>query len=326
MTMSEAQRKLLERVEALGVAATDPSPRMQSAMDLARESVERLAAQIHGTPRVLDSAGWIHLAGHGVEDHEARLASVAKLLGSLQTVVDAIGANLLNVKSRTRLPESVTRRTTLMLEGTPGVGSLTFRVKPRLPGLDDANPQGEGLLGWDDNTEALADRCIEELAGLLHKVDPSAPTQDGILERIRPMGSRVATSLRSFAEEVDRGDFDLDLTWHPTGRPTVKAELSATDARALVASIKANDLEKTDDTIEGVVKTSSDSRKLEIEGSSGSETGVFQISRGDLSDSEIHQAAVFTRVRVRVSVIMREAPGGEVTPIYTAQSLDVIAE
>ncbi|WP_434759300.1 hypothetical protein [Enemella sp. A6] len=134
----------------------------------------------------------------------------------------------------------------------------------------------------------------------------------------------MATSLRGFAERVDKGGFDVGLRWEPPGFPTVETLFTADEARSLAASIRAHDLETTEDVIVGTVKTSSASKMLEVEGQSQAEERVFSISRGALSDADIHNAAVFSRVRVVVEVTMTELPGGETKAEYVAKTLEVL--
>jgi hypothetical protein len=294
--------------------------------DFTRRSIERIARDDAGTSRVIPSRGVVHLAGEGVQGHSAPIDHVALLLARFQSVVRSIGASLEHNLSRRRLPADLLAKTALAIDASPQPGSLIFNIHPELDSMDDVYPQGVHLLPDPDKELSLADRSIDAFSDLMSRVNGAEVTQDDALETIKPYGSRVATSLRDFAEGIERAQFDFELSWQAPAAETISATLSTIEASALTAALRMQDQDPTEDIITGQVRTVSSHLQLEIHGSSSVDDDVtFKVDRGELSDTDIARAPVYSVVKVRVRVDWREKPGGETVARYTALSLEVLA-
>lgn len=295
--------------------------------DFTRRSIERIAREEAGTSRVIPSRGVVHLTGDGVQGHSAPMDHVALLLSRFQSIVRSIGASLEHNLSRRRLPADLLAKTALVIDASPQPGSLIINIHPELDGMDDVYPQGVHLLPEPDQEMSLADRSIDAFSALVSRVNGAEATQNDALETIKPFGPRVATSLRDFAEGVERAQFDFELSWQAPAAETISATLSTIEASALTAALRVQeDQEPTEDIITGQVRTVSSHLQLEIYGSSSVDDEVtFRVDRGELSDTDIARAQVYSMVKVRVRVDWREKPGGETVARYMALSLEVLA-
>lgn len=301
MATGESYRALLARSEGAVPEATwhDPS-------DLTRLSREAIALQQVGEVRAVSSSGHLRLHGPGVQAESADLEAVGLIAGAWQRTVTAVGAALEDVKTaRGRVPAHLASRTRLVLTSAPGAGSLVLSLEPRRSGVDEVAPGGQfPMFGAE---RPLADRASEVLIDLCSTAAEAALSElDEFGERLRVLGPRVASSLRTLSDALVHADVALDSAWREPGSPTVRSDLSVQSARWLRDFIDGRELDAEDGTIEGVAITVSNRERWLIE----TVEGAAKVRATDLDLTDVRRVRPGDFVRLAVRTTMKLQPDG----------------
>jgi hypothetical protein len=127
------------------------------------------------------------------------------------------------------------------------------------------------------------------------------------------LGPRAASAVRAFLKIVADDDLDLDLAWMEPRKPTIAAQVTASQARFIEQAIARSNLDVDQMDIVGTVHTISDFRPLDIEG----DGRVWRISLGDAPPPNVRDLNVGDEVRATVSVSTEQRVGGEEVISYT---------
>ncbi len=257
--------------------ASVPEATWEQPEDLNRLSFEAMVSQT-AVGRVLDSCGTVHLTGDGVTAHQASLSALGAVMTSFQKLIDAAGAAIRGVTSaRGRLPSDIARLTKLDLATSPLPGSVRLIVTPATRAVDEITDDVP-LAPFAPDDDQLADKAALLAFDLIDEGVKAGPDADQFAASVRDQGPRVASSLRSFADALADGLFDVDLGWEQPGRPTRRVKAARADAVRISSLIEGRDLDDEEVALEGiVVRVSKEKTALVIEERSGE---LLQIKRG----------------------------------------------
>lgn len=276
----------------------------------------------------IPTTAFIRITGPAVQGHSAPAKTVGRVLTDFQGSIDAIGASLVGHRSQGgSLPNVITDRTEMSLIASPMPGSVVLEVAPTLERVEDAVQEGERLFDdeTDPDTKSLAERAFDEFSDLLAELGESDADDTQFVEHLTELGQRVAGSVRTFCESVDRGDVDLSFEWSGPERPRAVTRLTHEHARRVAEVIKFADIENEDVTIEGtlVTVTQSPKDKLRIAEANGKES---VIAIGTIPPAEIAALHTSELVRVKADKCVSKRPGGKVSTKLIGKSIECLSD
>lgn len=250
------------------LSRTEPSeyePNDFAPGDTTRLSMESFVASTSGTARDLGSSGRLRLHGAGVEGTSADLADVGRIATSWQKAISAVGATLEDIKSiRGGLPQDVVRRTALVLNASPSPGSVVLNIMPKSNPLPEVEPGGEARMF--DIPRPLADRASEQLIELLGTVaHASLDSLDGLSVTMMELGPRVGGSLSALGAALEKANITLDAIWREPDHPTVRAEVTPSEARWIQDFVAGRDLDAEEEKLIGTLVTISNAERWLVE-------------------------------------------------------------
>lgn len=308
MAMSEsAYERLLARA-----TSPLPAPTWSEPGDLGRMSIDAMVEQ-RSDARDQSSRGAVRLSGAGVVGHSAPLEEVGKVAMHWQRCVTAVGAALEGTKtSFGQIPRTVTQRTQLALQAAPGPGSIVLDLEPTADPTIEAYPGGQTQIF--EAPRPLADRAAEALIELLASAASVGPDGDEFGLEILKLGPRVASHLRRLADVLDKGHFDLDVSWAEPKHATRRAHVSAGRAGWLRDFVAGRALDGQETEMAGVVRTVSDIAKWSIE----TAAGLRSVDARALDAEVIRETHVGQFIKMVVLVRVTERPDGSTSTTYDA--------
>ncbi len=263
-----------------------------------------------------EATALIHVAGPSVVGHSAPLRTVGGFMVHLQAAFDSVGASIAGFKSlRGAIPSSLAKRTELALVASPLPGSVVLEVAPTKPRLEDLYPEGEPLFDLEETIGAkpLADSAFEELASLMSELVVDEPNQDKFVEHLSELGPRVASSVRTLCDAVDKDGIDVDFEWRPPSGERKKVRVTHTYAKFVSTVIQNADIDTEPVKIEGtlVTITTSDKdhlriREDEVDGAAKEVT----LPIGDIPPEQLHGLQPGDRVQVDAERQVYNCVGG----------------
>ena len=263
-----------------------------------------------------EATALIRVTGPSVVGHSAPLRTVGGFMVHLQTTFDSVGASIASFKSlKGAIPSSLAKRTELALVASPLPGSVVLEVAPTKPRLEDLYPEGVPLFDLEETIGAkpLADSAFEELASLMSDLAVDEPNQDKFVEHLSELGPRVASSVSTLCDAIDRDGIDVDFEWRPPSGERKKVCVTHTYAKFVSAVIKEADIDTEQVKIEGtlVTITTSDKdhlriREDEIDGSAREVT----LPIGDIPPEQLHGLRPGDRVQVDAERQVYNCVGG----------------
>lgn len=304
--------------EFLGQLAHAPSgdfPDWEDASDLGRLHVDEFAqSHSEGFPE-RRSHGSIRLTGRGVRGNTIDMEDAGRILTEFQTLVTSAGAAWSGIKTHTgRLPDTVVQGTRLLLSASPMPGSVVLDFEPATG--DATSPDEPATPAMIELVEESIDLAFEVL-GLAASPEVQAVGP----ERLEQLGPRVAAAAKAFMETAAKAYVDVNATWERPSIGRKRVELTAVESARFWEVLNRRGTDVNQRLIDGVLRTISDRRKIELEiterdpTSGSNENRIISIDRGQLDFSPF-------RIGDAVSIIVLEAsarrPGAAETKEYVA--------
>lgn len=307
----------------LSRASDLPDTSAFSVDDVGRMSHEALLRNTGEDPRRGRSRGRLRLHGPAVHGHAADLTSVATIAAGWQRAVTAVAAALEGQRElRGRLRGDVVRRSRMLLSASPLPGSVVLLIEPAADAMAEVEPNGNVALF--SRVRPLADRAAEELITLAAELaGEDLPDLEQAAARMRRLGPRVASALRTLAQAVEASDASLDTTWDEPERPSVHSTWTASNARWVREFVDGRDLDAEDQELIGKAITVSTADKWLVEMVHGEPTRV-RVDASKLTLAQTRQVRLGDVVRLHVQVTAREQADGTVRIARQAQSVDVL--
>lgn len=297
-------------------------PEWETAEDLGKQSIDAMARKESGTSRTLPSRGSIRLHGYGVNGHSADLDAVGSIMLLFQKLVTCTGARLLGRESlRGHIPTEIVERTQMKLAAQPGFGSLVLEINPKVPGIDEAFPEGETLFGYEFPSMVLADESVNEILRLISTIN--VDDISGFLNEVRNIGSRSAASLKELLKQLSEGRFDVDFEWHEPDKEIKKVVLPEDTSNYAYRSIEAYKLNSFEESFVGELITVSVQKKLDLKTTIDDEETIIAIKRGELSNAVLSEFSPTNRVVIKVRATEEIKPGGDSTFVYEALDISL---
>lgn len=317
MEIGDKKRELRKKIEAL---SKELPP-----IDLS--DVNRLSIQAHQKShqnlpgREIISTGNLHLTGEGVTGHSAELRSVGSVMEQFQNLVDAAGASIQGSKSvRGRVPESVTRKTSLLLTASPSPGSLNLDFHPAIRPQDELSEDGSVPLIED--SDQLVDKAMRLVFATLDEAVLDEVVPEHFASRLLEAGPRFAAALQRLSSAFARASFDADLSWAKPHEPTMRVSASEQNFARIAKLIQSRELSVEEVEVVGAIKMISVDRGLRLETIEDGAPSEIQISKGKLSREVIDSLNTSMIVKVRASLKLDELPGGGQKEHYEAIDLE----
>lgn len=302
----------------LSEAPSDDYPDWENASDLGRLHLQAFVESQGGVSR---SHGSIRLTGRGVRDHTVNMEDAGLILTEFQSLVTSAGAAWSGIKTQFgRLPETVVLGTRLLLSASPMPGSVVLDFEPAGEDSDNDSPD-------EPATPAML-QLVEESLGLAFEVLglAASPELDSVApQKLNEWGPRVAAAAKAFVETAAKANFDVSATWE---RPSVgrkRVELTAVESARYWEVLEHRGTDVNQRLIEGVLRTISDRRKIELEivekdpsAEGGTRSRILSIDRGQLDFSPF-------RLGETVSILVLEATGRRPGAAETTEYLAIAA-
>lgn len=318
MDMSERAQALRERMLAdEHIEWSDPG-------DLARMSLEKLQAPDDRIARSLHSRGEMRLYAN-VDANQAGLTSVAKLLGSFQSMVNSVGAAMEGFTGLVgRFPQHIASSMQLAMVTRPEFGSVVITIGPEHQAQDREIPEGELALEEEPRTTRI-DSAVETTLSIIAAAGTLGPDSEhsDFVQQLRAHGPRVSAATRRILDVIARADFDLDLAWFEPHRATQRATLTRSVARQAASAFKSNDLESEDTHLSGQVVSAGHGKALEIR---TAQDEKVRISTAGIASEQISGIAIDSFVRVGVRATIQSTTNGDPEVTYTAKSITPLAD
>ena len=292
-------------------------PAWEDASDLGRLHMQDFAIRsAHGFD-ILTSRGTLRLAGSGVTGHSVDMTAAGEFLTRWQALVTSTGAATEGKKSIKKIPEEIFRRTSLALSAAPMPGSLVLEFVPSADAGGERYPGGEAAM--DGPAEPLVEKAVNVALDVLDLASSEDPLS--LPEKLADLGPRVATKALELSELAASAQLDLDLTWEVSGKARRRSRSSARQLGQFAAVLRAERLDTEPAEFDGVLRTVSDRKKIDIEiddESAPSGTRVISVSRGEVDFTPYR---VGQSVHVVLAVRLAKKAGGGETRRYTAESV-----
>lgn len=319
----------LDRMESaiLAAMATSTSPTWSTPEDLSRISIESLIAD-DTLGRTLASRGNIRIAGDGVTGSAASMSEVARVMAGFQRLATAAGAAQQGDKALGKQANAdVRRRTNLLLQASPGPGSIVLTVTPATsPVTETGHEDGKvGMFAELESDDQLLDTAIEAAIGVFaagNDIGPS-PAESVFVQRLTEMGPRTASALRDLSKTLDRAGFDIELDWQQPARATRRVTVTAAAAKYIADTVESANLDEQPVAIVGEYLTVSAVSSWLIQQDDGD---TVNIKLGRIGGEETRGLAVGDRVRIDAIMKVETTPGGAVKTSYAAQAVHRLNE
>lgn len=313
MDMSERAHKLRSRILSdAAVEWADPS-------DLARMSLEKLHDANATTDRTLHSSGELRLHAN-IDESQAGLSSVSRLLGSFQSLVTTVGAARSGFRGLVgRFPQQVSSSMGLSMVARPEFGSVVITIAPDREAQEAELPSDQLPLGLTPQ-ETKVDGALEEtldIIGSAAELGPDSSTSD-FVRLLRERGPRVSSATKRILTVIAQADFDLDLAWFEPHKPARRATLTRAVAAHAAVAFKSNDLESEDTSVIGQVISAGHDKPLIVRNSSGEDVKILT---KDLPYDAVSGLVIDNQIQVKVKAIIQSTVGGEPEVIYRAQQI-----
>lgn len=325
-------------LDELADAPADRFPDWEDPTDLARLHMQAFARDQAGGFEASGSRGALRLTGAGVIEHAVSMSDVGVILASFQTLVTSAGASKEGITHpRGRIPAEVVARTKLLLEAAPSEGSVVLDFVPAVDEAEERYPAGQAQV---HDVTTLIEHSIDIVFQVLELA-----SQQNIGElaetKFTLWGPRVASAARELAEAAVKADIDLNAAWEKpsTGRRRVQA--TAGQLATLRAILTSRGLDSPEEVLEGVLRTVSDRRKIELEvrnwDASDDDTESKSVSDPSI-DNAIRVVAIkrgsvsFTgfslgdRVSISVKVRVLHRPGSAAVNEYEATGVQRVGK
>lgn len=317
----------------LAEAPAEHFPDWEDASDLARLHVQEFARGQVGGFELSRSRGSLRLTGPGVRGHALNLVDAGLILASFQTLVTSAGASKQGVTNpRGRVPAEVVARTRLLLNASPQPGSVVLDFEPASNEAQERYPGGQAPL--EEITPLIEDSI--DIAFEVLKL-ASSPEVDVLAEeRFPEWGPRVASAARELAEVASKAGLDINAAWERPSAGRQRVRVTSSQLAQLREILQRRGLDSRDEVLEGILRTVSDRRKIELEvrgwaspddeADSGTESDaviddqvrVVAINRGEVNFTGF---GLGDRVTMDVRVRLLHRPGAADTSEYTALSI-----
>jgi hypothetical protein len=315
----------LDRMESaiLAAMATSTSPTWSTPEDLSRISIESLIADDDTLGRTLASRGNIRIAGDGVTGSAAAMAEVARVMQGFQRLATAAGASHQGDKVLGRQANAdVRRRTNLLLQASPGPGSIILTVTPATsPVTETGHEDGRvGMFAELETDDQLLDTAIGAAIDVFaagNDIGPS-PDESVFVQRLTDMGPRTASALRDLSKTLDRAGFDIELDWQQPARTTRRVTVTAAAAKHIADTVENANLDEQAVAITGEFLTVSAVTSWLIRQDEGE---PVTIRRGHIGPDDVRGLAVGTRVHIDALMKIETTPGGAIKTTYVAQGV-----
>lgn len=301
------------------------APEWETVEELNRMSLEKLWS-VDSHSRVLRSTGIIRISGAAAVFGEALISSAGNVLINFQNLVTATGASLEGIRSRylSDLPRQLVALTELRLLMRPLPGSLILKVTPAMSPMDELSAE-EYVLVHQERTQFI-DRCVYSTMELLraaHTLEANIDNSE-FLERVTNGGPLLATTLKKFAVDVEKDDFDINLEWSEPEVQTARAVFTKGDAALVKSLIVSRELDQDPVALTGYLVTLSTESRWQLTLDDGSQVTIDPtIIRKDTDVTVFH---LKQRVKIKANAIAKIHPGGATTILYKAVSIEAIDE
>ncbi|MGJ6124909.1 hypothetical protein QN239_20290 [Mycolicibacterium sp. Y3] len=317
-------------MEDLAAAPADQFPDWEDGSDLARLHVQAFVRDHAGGFELGSSRGALRLSGGGVQGHTVSISDAGVILASFQTLVTSAGASSEGVTHpRGRVPDEVLARTKLLLNASPGPGSVVLDFEPAVDEAAERYPDGQAAV---EEITPLIETSMD-IAFQVLELAGNANVGELADEKFRQWGPRVASAARELADAAAKADIDINAAWEKPSVGRRRVNATAVQLAALKAILKSRGLDSPEEVLEGVLRTVSDRRKIELEVRSWAESDdesesdsavdstvddqvrVVPIKRGTVSFTGF---SLGDRVSIRVKVRVLHRPGSADMNEYTA--------
>jgi len=227
------------------------------ATELAQRSI--LASQVIPLDVTAPAEAVLRLSGEGVRRNRIGARQAARIIGSLQEALAAIGQSLTgNTTSRGQIPAFIRARTALNLFPATAAGSVQIRLEA--PIINSTPPFG----GLDDQLDNLASDAATALVALMNEATATTFDESAVVDHLRQLGPRVARQIQLLANELVTDNLDLDLTWRRFAQAPEVGHLTREQARLLRDIIRRHRVESQIITLVGTLVTISTVRPAAI--------------------------------------------------------------
>lgn len=305
------------------LAADDTVPRWENASDLARLHMQEHARRVAGGFNLHTSRGALRLTGEGVHGHTVDMTNAGEFLTRWQALVTSTGAAAEGNRSIRRLPEEITRKTSLALSASPSPGSLILEFVANVDEAAERYPGGEPEL-FDEERVPLVERAVDTAFDVLDMTMDADPGD--LVDRLADLGPRVASKALDLAELASDANLDLDLTWEVPGRARRRNRSSAAQLAQFAAVLRAGKLATEPLIATGVLRTVSDRKKIDLEVDhdvTGTGAQILAIERGDVDFSSYRIGDI---VEVSLTMRLTSRPGGAEGRQYVAEGVRPIGD
>jgi hypothetical protein len=240
-----------------------------------------------------------------------------------QRLATAVGAAQQGDKTLGRQPNAdVRRRTDLLLQASPGPGSIVLTLTPvTSPITETGHADGKvGMFTELETQDQLLDTAIGAAIDMFaagNDIGPN-PDQSRFVQQLTVMGPRTASAVRDLSKTLDRARFDVEIDWQQPSRATRRVKVSATTAAYIAATVENASLDEQPVHIIGEYLTVSAVSSWLIKQDN---TDTVTVKLGAISSDQTRGLAVGDRVRINALMKVETTPGGAVKTTYTAQTV-----
>ncbi|MGB3476403.1 MAG: hypothetical protein WBA69_16640 [Mycobacterium sp.] len=320
----------LEDLERLIMASASGPVGWQTPGDVSRMSFEALAADL-SIVRALPSLGVLRFSGVGVMHSAAPLSEVTRALHHFQRLTTAIAAAEDGDKELGKQASAaVSRRSRLMIAGSPGQGSLVFDLMPESSPADEVGdgPQGAvSMFREPSDDDQQIDHAVVEAINLLTKGNDLSPELTGsdFIDGIVELGPRTAACMRDFTRTVHRSQFDVDVEWRQPQRATARVHVGAGRADLIARAIELSKSDTQPVVIEGRVLTVStvQSQQWLIEPSDGDPVAI---KHAGIPHEQTVGIATYDRVRITAQMKTSVTTAGVSKTTYEGLTVERLAD
>lgn len=235
-----------------------------------------------------ESRGMLHFTGPAIIGHSAPINAVGNVMMKLQAAIDAIGASKEGFSSISgQIPNRVKARTELRMEASPVAGSVVINVRPSMPRNEDLHSEEPTLFDPEGEVgiKPLADECFEDFLRILSSTTDDSPAYENLIDILSELGPRTSSAVRDFCSCLDDDMLDVDLRWEEPKSNPINGEMNHARAKFVSDVIKDADIEVEIITLEGMLMTSTVSKKdkLRIRTENGDEK-TLSLGKIDTAD------------------------------------------
>lgn len=286
-----------------------------------QEMRDKLSEQIHGTPRVQHSRGFIRL-NNDRNDHSIDLDVVGALQQAWQASVHGLGMAIELGRAPSKVSDNVIERTTLELVAAPRIGSIILDIKAKADPMPEAYPDGQCCL--DDQPTPLVDLAVTRLHTILNK--GSQELCDDFTTEIKEVGLQLSQPLQTIAEVLDEQALTLSSKWLQPGTKPIEASISNRGAKWIRKTLDGVELEPAEVHLVGKLHTISKAGRWKVqlernENDAIPRGGILDMTLDpnlDIARADFHIDQI---VRLDVIITSRQRPDGEYRSHYTIKRI-----